>query len=135
MDLDDFKHVNDTNGHITGDQAIKDFGDVLRHVFRSTDIAGRIGGDEFMVLLKGNSSLSLLEEKCRRIQEQLNKQCLKSCGLSVSCSIGAVYISGGDLTFEDLFCQADEALYQAKAQGKARFTVREFPSPGSPISL
>ena len=135
MDLDDFKHVNDTSGHITGDQVIKDFGDVLHHVFRSTDIAGRAGGDEFMVLLKGDFSLTLLKEKCRRIQEQLNKQCLKSCGLSVSCSIGAVYISGGDLTFEDLFRQADEALYQAKAQGKARFTVREFPSPGSPISL
>ncbi|EGH15944.1 putative transmembrane sensory box GGDEF domain protein, partial [Pseudomonas savastanoi pv. glycinea str. race 4] len=70
IDIDHFKAVNDVYGHLTGDQVIKLFGTVLGAVKRSTDIAGRIGGDEFGLILRGSDEVQATKLLCR-LQQQL----------------------------------------------------------------
>ncbi len=128
MDLDDFKTINDTRGHYMGDQVLKCFGNILLQTFRSTDVIGRFGGDEFLVFLKGICTPELLEEKCRAVQQQLAKQIQENYGFTAGCSIGAVCLMEQEISFEELFREADTALYQAKRTGKGRFSIRSFQS-------
>lgn len=130
LDLDDFKEVNDTHGHYTGDIVLGCTGQVLLNAFRSTDIVGRFGGDEFMVLVKGTAAESLLEEKCRVIQRNLQKLSLEKSGVQVSCSIGVVLVQEQEVDFEVLFRQADAALYHAKSVGKARHILQSYTPVG-----
>ena len=121
LDLDDFKAVNDTKGHYTGDIVLQVTGELLRKTFRRSDIVGRFGGDEFLVLLKGIASHELLARKCRQIQTGLPQLTQQRAGVPVSCSIGAVMLQKqADITFDELFRQADLALYSAKKAGKGQ---------------
>ena len=126
MDLDDFKSINDTRGHYMGDQVLKCFGNILLQTFRSTDVIGRFGGDEFLVFLKGGCTPELLEEKCRAVQQQLAKQVQENYGFKAGCSIGAICLIEQEISFEELFREADMALYQAKGTGKGCFPIRSF---------
>ena len=121
LDVDDFKNVNDSRGHFSGDRLLRSIGKLLSELFRSTDLIGRFGGDEFIILMKGPASLSALDEKCRQIQTRL-LQSQESDPL-ITCSIGGVSAEGQQVSFEQLFRQADAALYQAKAAGKNRYCL------------
>ena len=83
-----------------------------------------------MVLVKGTAAESLLEEKCRVIQRNLQKLSLEKSGVQVSCSIGVVLVQEQEVDFEVLFRQADAALYHAKSVGKARHILQSYTPVG-----
>ena len=121
LDFDNFKHVNDKYGHQTGDDVLKAFAKLLVREFRVGDIIGRVGGDEFMVMVTELPShgQKLIEDRCRNILHELN--ILKvGDAKRFSCSIGMVADDMG-IPFEEMYKLADDALYEAKARGKAQF--------------
>lgn len=126
LDLDDFKKINDTAGHMVGDAVLRRTADVLLKIFRATDIVGRFGGDEFIILAKGMSSRDSVERKCRKIREELGALLEAESGLHVTCSIGAVLIAGQEVEYDEVFRQADAALYEAKKRGKDKHVIRQY---------
>ena len=136
LDIDDFKQINDMFGHQVGDWLLEKMGQVLRHVFRATDIIGRTGGDEFMLCIKDFQREDVLRQKCSQIQEQLRQEAIKAAPdifagteNAITCSIGAALSEGGHLQFEELVLIADDALYEAKFQGKGRCVIYTVGSP------
>ena len=123
LDVDNFNGVNDQLGHYAGDLLLKSIGDVLIGLFRSTDIIGRFGGDEFMVLIKSPSTFQMLEGKCKLIQTQLEEKERNGSLPAITCSIGAVSVQRERVDFETLFKKADEALYSAKEAGKGQYLL------------
>ena len=124
MDLDGFKSVNDSMGHLAGDKVIQEFARLLRSVSHPSAILGRMGGDEFAVW---DSSIQT-KEKAQKWFTALAKGCGRlsaDLGISVSCSAGIAvsYRTGED--FAALYQRADEALYHAKALGKGCFAWAE----------
>lgn len=124
MNTDGFKGVNNSLGHLPGDVLLRSIGELLWETFRTTDIIGRLGGDEFMVFVKGSASGAVLKEKCRTIQNKLRVCELPECSLRVTCSVGRVLVKRQRADCEHLFRQADGALYQAKPTGKNRVVLR-----------
>ena len=119
LDFDNFKHVNDNYGHQVGDEVLKAFGHILTRAFRTKDIIGRIGGDEFMVFMPGmtESVLHRADEISQEILHELDILKVHSAE-HFSCSIGI----GTDATgydFNNLYLLADKALYESKERGKA----------------
>lgn len=126
IDLDDFKGINDRYGHSTGDSVLKHMGIILREVFWQTDIVGRFGGDEFIVLVKGMMSEKKIQEKCDSIWERLAEHFESDEEIHISCSFGAVMVKGREGNVKSLFQQADAALYEAKRGGKAKCVIRMY---------
>jgi diguanylate cyclase len=123
IDIDHFKAVNDGYGHLTGDEVIKMFGAVLGDVKRSTDIAGRIGGDEFGLILRGfdEAQAGIL---MARLQQQLAQTFTNQPELPVvSLSIGVATFSLEYGSVEAWLRSCDRALYEAKAQGRNQIVV------------
>jgi diguanylate cyclase (GGDEF)-like protein len=128
LDLDDFKAVNDQIGHLAGDDVLADVGERMRGVVRTADIACRIGGEEFAVLLP-ESSLSDAEQLYERIANAFAARPLGEAGdLSLSGGITHLHPDDSPTTF---FERADEALYGAKAAGKAQAHVLNGPAEES----
>lgn len=124
LDMDNFKAVNDVHGHLYGDAVLAQVGTTLRSLFRSQDVLGRIGGDEFLILLKDVPGRTIVEERCQLLVQTLRDQLqLLMPGLNVSISIGCALIPNHGAAFADLFRHADEALYQAKREGKNRYSI------------
>ncbi|MCI2062033.1 MAG: EAL domain-containing protein [Eubacteriaceae bacterium] len=122
IDIDDFKHVNDTYGHLMGDNFLVEISNSLLHNFRETDIIGRIGGDEFIILLSELSDQSLIERRARQIIDLFTN--VKISGISEThCSIGIALTDDSRSTYESLMEKADLALYAAKSQGKNRYVI------------
>ncbi len=119
LDFDNFKSVNDEHGHKTGDEVLKSFGKILRRCFRESDVIGRVGGDEFMVLASGSIPEASITERCERINDLLRRLTVGEAS-GFSCSIGVV-IDSASSPFDELYRLADDALYEAKARGKARY--------------
>jgi diguanylate cyclase (GGDEF)-like protein len=121
FDLDFFKRINDTYGHQTGDIALKVAVEAAKTGCRKNDIVGRLGGEEFGILLPGCAShlASFIAEKCRKSIEQAD---YTSSGhaLDVTASFGIADSSNCEYDFEKLFAGADFALYQSKDMGRNR---------------
>ncbi len=118
FDLDFFKEVNDSYGHAAGDKVISHFAELIKGYFHPDDIIGRIGGDEFMVLVLGEMPDGFAERRCRNVLHELKTSNID--GISgVSCSIGYVEETKR-LTFAEMYKMADEALYEAKENGRGR---------------
>lgn len=134
LDVDNFKMVNDQSGHYTGDALLRIIGQLLSETFQATDIIGRFGGDEFMVLVKGTANHDLLAQQCQLLQSRLRSAAPAGAPLQLTCSIGSVLVREQTVAFESLFRQADDALYQAKRAGKDKFVIRHYRSdtPHSP---
>jgi two-component system chemotaxis family response regulator WspR len=117
-DLDSFKLVNDTFGHGGGDEVLRQFGSLIGGVCRQTDVAGRIGGEEFVLLLPETSTPGA-EELARRLIEKCRDLAVhaESAVIRVSCSAGVTEAGRGDETIEDVLRRADVALYAAKRSG------------------
>ncbi|MGX8702230.1 GGDEF domain-containing protein [Caproiciproducens sp.] len=124
IDVDHFKDINDHLGHMFGDSVLAEIGGRLKKLFRASDVVGRVGGDEFMVLLKSIGDLSLVAEKADAIRRSLQQTFENGPEpYSVSGSIGiAVYPKDGR-TYADLYKRADAALYEAKRRGRSRFVI------------
>ncbi len=133
MDLDYLKDVNDRFGHQTGDRYIQAFAEALRQSVRETDVAGRIGGDEFALVLLEVESVQVVLEILRRIQqawEQLVGEALRSLA-SFSAGVVMIPAQGEAQTYslDQVYARVDEALYQAKNLGRSR-VVYEGESSG-----
>lgn len=117
LDLDDFKNVNDTYGHLAGDEVLKQVGRLLKEATRRVDVLGRVGGDEFAVLCPGVSTDEIAVRIAERIIRKVNESAGATIGQSVHISIGLASKQPDD-TVRDLYQRADEALYTAKHKGK-----------------
>lgn len=119
IDLDNFKQVNDQYGHLFGDAVLTQVAREIEKMFRNQDIVARIGGDEFLVLMRNVSDRTLVENRCRRLLRILrNIFRNQNHDLPLSCSIGVAMVPEHGSTYYDLFNRADQALYRAKAGGK-----------------
>ena len=123
-DLDDFKRVNDTHGHAVGDEVLKEFARALRSTVRESDVAGRWGGEEFVLVLTGTDTEggARLAERARAAIESRSIQAPNGEQVSVTASFGVAASSGAG-GIEELLALADSALYQAKDAGKNRVVV------------
>jgi diguanylate cyclase (GGDEF)-like protein len=119
LDLDRFKAVNDTLGHQTGDILLQQVGQRLTRVIGDSGLVGRLGGDEFQVVLPGESSRDRLTELARAIIDSLSQPYfIHGSSISIGCSIGVAMAPGDGDTAEVLVRNADLALYAAKADGR-----------------
>ena len=121
LDIDDFKRVNDRFGHDAGDRALREFADVLRSAMRETDVAARIGGEEFACLLP-SSDAEGAHGLAERIRTDLAGRVIElpdGREVSITASLGIAAYPDGK-TAEALLRAADLALYRAKAEGKNR---------------
>lgn len=121
IDIDDFKQVNDSRGHIEGDALLREIGVILRDNCRATDVASRMGGDEFVLLLERIG----LPEALRRLDVMvaLIKGSTAASPCTPTVSIGVYATSLDDLTYDAVIDKADKALYEAKHRGKNRICV------------
>ena len=126
LDLDNLKDINDTLGHDQGDRALKTIAVEMKNYFRSTDIIGRLGGDEFIAFLpnmKNDVSLHIsISTLIRKISEIIIGE---NNDKPISCSIGATIGEMGVDTFDSLYKQADIALYYVKRNGKNNYSFFE----------
>ena len=118
IDVDDFKAVNDRRGHHGGDEVLRAFADAIRHSTRLTDVAARMGGDEFAILLPetGGPEARLPLERLRAVLAQT----FGTGSGAVTASIGAVAFEAAPGSVEEMIRLADQRMYVAKASGKNR---------------
>jgi len=119
MDLDKFKAINDTYGHMIGDEILKSFSQAVNQVIRKTDMLFRYGGEEFVVLTSntGRDGAQLLAERIRRKIERMEVRTAHQGSIPVTVSLGVASLNGKE-SGQSLFERADGALYQAKAAGR-----------------
>ncbi len=123
-DIDHFKKVNDTYGHDVGDVVIKGLGEVLKRVKRDTDIVGRFGGEEFVIVCEQTDEVGA-RNLAERIRKELEVTAFQTelGPLSVTCSVGVATFPAAGRTWEQLFKATDEALYVSKRGGRNRVTA------------
>lgn len=131
IDLDYLKKINDTYGHMTGDEAIKSIGTVLQQSSRSIDITARYGGEEFCVLLP-NTDIDMAEQLAERLRRLIRETEIDGPG-ALSASIGVASFPLHADGAEDLFLRADEALYRAKQDGRNRVRVSTLGPDGQAL--
>ena len=122
MDMDNFKKVNDTFGHIAGDKALQLLADVLRANTRKMDVIGRLGGDEFVIFFMDMTDKQVAVEKARNIQNMFLEKFRSMYNLGeVSLSIGIVHCPDDGKDFKTLYKNGDKALYYIKNNGKSSY--------------
>jgi diguanylate cyclase (GGDEF)-like protein/PAS domain S-box-containing protein len=126
LDLDLFKQINDTHGHAAGDAVLKHFAQLVRSTLRKIDMVGRMGGEEFAIMLPGTDSAGA-RRFAERLRERVANTPLVQDGKTVSTtvSIGIATIGPPDLNAEEALLRSDEALYRAKRNGRNRVELAE----------
>lgn len=119
LDLDYFKQINDTHGHEAGDRALKLFARLLEETCRTGDLVGRLGGEEFGVLLLHNSAPAGIAFD-QRLRNRLQTISMAELGFALDYSAGMAVLLPAETRLPDLMARADAALYLAKAQGRGR---------------
>ena len=126
IDIDLFKRVNDTFGHAVGDRVLSEVGRIIKNSCRSMDVAGRIGGDEFIVFMRNIASPENACDMAERLQSQVaHAFAHEEVGLFLSLSIGIALYPRHGKRFADLFEAADEAMYYVKENGRAAYRVSD----------
>jgi diguanylate cyclase (GGDEF)-like protein/PAS domain S-box-containing protein len=124
LDLDRFKHINDSRGHETGDKLLKAVAQRIRTTTRTDDIVVRMGGDEFIVVLKTVATADQINEAATRITEALSAPVLiDGRSLVTTASIGVSLFPRDGSTMGELLRQSDTAMYQAKDRGRNNFQL------------
>jgi diguanylate cyclase (GGDEF)-like protein/PAS domain S-box-containing protein len=120
-DFDHFKDVNDTHGHAAGDEVIQGFGELCRSILREQDMAARIGGEEFVIMLP-ETPLEGARELAKRLRHALSKMSVKAAGheIVMTMSVGLTQAEPGESSIEVMMDRADKALYQSKDAGRNR---------------
>lgn len=121
LDVDDFKSVNDNYGHAVGDKVLKNLSDLFKNHFRQTDIVGRIGGDEFIILIEDEH---IAESRIQSLLKKVNKLKIEELqDFKLSISVGMAFAPSNGTTFMELYRHADHALYQTKRTGKNNYKI------------
>ncbi|RTL97013.1 MAG: EAL domain-containing protein [Hyphomicrobiales bacterium] len=124
LDLDRFKHINDTLGHPAGDELVRQTAARLKQTIREVDTVARLGGDEFAIILLDIPDAVSAEDIAERLLSKLRESFrLIDDQVFVSASIGIALSSGSDSDADDLLRKADIALYEAKKNGRGRYEV------------
>ena len=121
LDLDHFKNINDSYGHAAGDQVLRDFAARIQRHLRSVDLFGRMGGEEFCILLPDTDlagATALAERLCQAVAREPAR--VEEASIAYTVSIGASNFRPGDKSFAAILARADKALYQAKNAGRNR---------------
>jgi len=126
LDVDHFKQINDTYGHAVGDIALRELSAVIRGVVREGDVAGRIGGEEFVILLS-HTEAKVAGEVAERLRRHVEIMRTPAAGESVAftISIGVTPFDGSETSVSTLLARADKALYQAKTEGRNRIVFAD----------
>jgi diguanylate cyclase (GGDEF)-like protein len=132
IDVDHFKSINDTHGHAAGDEVLAAVGVALREAVRQVDICGRLGGEEFGVLLVG-TDLAGASVVAERIREGFAGMTISHGGKDIvfTVSIGCASLGEGDKRLEDILRSADRMMYKAKQSGRNRVVFEEAQGPDS----
>ncbi len=130
-DLDRFKAVNDVHGHATGDAVLQEVAYRLRKHLRAFDLAYRLGGEEFVVLVPG-ASVTQAADVAETLRAAIDASPI--AGLTISMSFGVAASTPGTFDFEEVFDAADRVLYEAKAQGRNRVCTAEKADAGRPLA-
>ena len=121
LDVDDFKSVNDNYGHAVGDKVLKNLSDLFKNHFRQTDIVGRIGGDEFIILIEDEH---IAESRIQSLLKKVNALKIEELqDFKLSISVGMAFAPSNGTTFMELYRHADHALYQTKRTGKNDYKI------------
>lgn len=116
LDVDDFKSINDTQGHTVGDMVLRQTGAILNKTVKNCGVAGRLGGDEFALLVWGIDEREM-RKLCSGLRQELKTVIFDT---RYSASMGVSATDGRTVTFQDLYGEADQAVYAAKNGGKDR---------------
>ncbi|SCJ58120.1 Cyclic di-GMP phosphodiesterase Gmr [Anaerotruncus sp. 2789STDY5834896] len=116
IDVDDFKKINDSFGHMYGDRVLSQMAGKLQAGFRADDVVGRMGGDEFIIFMKNIADSDIAEKKAAQICASFRRSFE-----GLSCSVGISLCPACGDTFPELYQKADIALYQAKQRGRDRY--------------
>ena len=126
VDLDNFKVVNDTYGHLAGDRALIRIAGTLKGELRRQDLLGRYGGEEFLVILPETTGreAAVMLERCREKIAKISwKEVISRASLSITLSAGIGELVDADRSIEDLIARADRTMYRAKSEGRNRVVV------------
>lgn len=118
IDVDDFKRINDTHGHSVGDHVLRDIGRVLAQSIRSTDAAGRLGGDEFLVVL-ADVDEAQAQQVAARIRADIERIAVGESGMNASASIGIAVTHAPHASSNGLLDDADRSMYREKRSSEA----------------
>lgn len=119
LDIDNFKKINDTMGHAFGDEVLRSLGIQIGSIFRATDIIGRVGGDEFMIFLKGIPDEEAILKEAKKVETFFKGfQAGEYVKYAATASIGVAIFPQEGADFETLYKAADQGLYKAKKRGK-----------------
>ena len=123
FDIDHFKRVNDTHGHLVGDQVLRSLAGVIKRTLRTEDVFARYGGEEFVIIARGTDAEKgyLFADRIRGIVERMPFECVE-CTLHVTVSIGIASLAccKTQASVEELLSLADRRMYEAKSQGRNR---------------
>lgn len=124
LDIDYFKSINDNFGHIVGDKVLQTFGRFLQSQFREYDVVGRIGGDEFVILMRNLANTDVVEIKIQNLLKLVGSMRVEEMGeQKMTISVGIAFAPQHGSSFMDLYRNADHALYQTKRAGKNGYSL------------
>jgi diguanylate cyclase (GGDEF)-like protein len=119
IDIDHFKLINDKHGHACGDKVLQQVAELIRTNFRSTDVIGRLGGEEFAItMLNSNTDEAILKAEELRVKVEQAYFGFDDLNLHISVSVGITELKNSEFNLDDLISQADKAMYQAKELGR-----------------
>ena len=126
VDMDHFKQINDTLGHLAGDMILADTATIIRRFFKKDVWCGRVGGDEFMIFVKDVKDMSTLLLQAEILRQEIAKTTQeRNVIIAIQASIGVAVSTAGYYDYASIFAAADEALYQAKKEGRNKISVIE----------
>jgi diguanylate cyclase (GGDEF)-like protein len=128
FDIDHFKKVNDTYGHLVGDQVLVQLSRVVANLIRSSDLLARWGGEEFLILIPGSDG-AMAFQAAEKLRDAIGKAAFGEVGI-VTCSFGVAQYASGE-TAAEFIARADAALYQAKTNGRNQVRLAPQPDPGT----
>lgn len=123
IDIDNFRIINDSLGHTFGDSVIQEFASDIKSSFRDTDIVGRIGGDEFIILMKSVTVKFAAKKAGKLCRSLVRNYSVHNKNICLSCSIGLAFFGKDANYFDDLYQYADIAMYNAKVNGRCSYAM------------
>jgi diguanylate cyclase (GGDEF)-like protein len=115
IDMDHFKHINDTLGHLEGDNALRDMAAIIKGCVRNSDFAARYGGDEFVLATLAENDIQRLMERIKEAMASQNEKKIRPYTLEISYGCD-VFTTGGTQTIEEFLAHIDSLMYKDKAE-------------------